>query len=434
MNVASGNEHAVAISDEPGAAPPARVLYVTWNGPGQNYLVSHYLPIFTTLRERDVEVSVIQFHWYPEDVASQIADTMRRSGLRYEAIRINRGFGGLRQAFTLFQGGLRLRSICQTWPIDLVMPRSLLPGAVTRVAHALGLTTPILFDADGLMADERAEFGGWKTTGLRYRSLRYIERWLLHRARGTMVRTEAARQVLQERAGPTRPGGDIEVIGNAKDEHVFDVGTADSRLNSRKKLGIPAGVPVMVYSGTLGEQYRPDWLPACFRSVLRFEPSAVLLLLTAQQDIAVQLLTEAAIDPHRFRSLQTGPAEIPAMLAAADLGLAFRRPSFSQQGVAPIKVAEYLLCGLPVLYSGPAAGLERMEYPSCAALGLDAENPDFEAAARWFREEVLSNRERARASARSLGLRHFSMEAVTGRMAGMVWQALEDAAGRGVGA
>src|SRR5690606_35943047 len=41
--------------------------------------------------------------------------------------------------------------------------------------------------------------------------------------------------------------------------------------------------------------------------------------------------------------------EVPSYLNAADLGFALRQPKFSMQGVAPIKLGEYLLCGLPVI-------------------------------------------------------------------------------------
>ncbi len=43
--------------------------------------------------------------------------------------------------------------------------------------------------------------------------------------------------------------------------------------------------------------------------------------------------------------------EVPFYLNAADVAFALRQPTFSMQGVAPIKLGEYLLCGLPVIAS-----------------------------------------------------------------------------------
>src|SRR5690606_14821514 len=43
--------------------------------------------------------------------------------------------------------------------------------------------------------------------------------------------------------------------------------------------------------------------------------------------------------------------EIPAWLSAADLAFAIRKPLPSMRGVAPIKLGEYLLMGLPTIAS-----------------------------------------------------------------------------------
>jgi glycosyltransferase involved in cell wall biosynthesis len=43
------------------------------------------------------------------------------------------------------------------------------------------------------------------------------------------------------------------------------------------------------------------------------------------------------------------PAEVSAYLSAADAGIAFYKPTFSRQATSPVKVSEYLACGLPVI-------------------------------------------------------------------------------------
>src|SRR5690606_31076769 len=44
-------------------------------------------------------------------------------------------------------------------------------------------------------------------------------------------------------------------------------------------------------------------------------------------------------------------SEVSDYLNAADLGFGLRQPTYSMQGVAPIKLGEYLLTGLPVIAS-----------------------------------------------------------------------------------
>jgi len=62
------------------------------------------------------------------------------------------------------------------------------------------------------------------------------------------------------------------------------------------------------------------------------------------------------------------PQEVPSELQLSDLGLAFREPSFSQAGVCPIKVGEYLLCGVPVVANGGIGDLDAVLRPAFASV------------------------------------------------------------------
>ena len=78
------------------------------------------------------------------------------------------------------------------------------------------------------------------------------------------------------------------------------------------------------------------------------------------------------------------------------------------QGVAPIKLGEYLLCGLPVVCS---AGVGDTDAVKKAARLVDGFG-DFEldAAAEWVVEQVMPHRRLWREKARDVGVRHFSLE------------------------
>jgi glycosyltransferase involved in cell wall biosynthesis len=43
------------------------------------------------------------------------------------------------------------------------------------------------------------------------------------------------------------------------------------------------------------------------------------------------------------------PAEVSGYLSASDVGIAFYKPTFSRLATSPVKVSEYLACGLPVI-------------------------------------------------------------------------------------
>jgi glycosyltransferase involved in cell wall biosynthesis len=140
-----------------------------------------------------------------------------------------------------------------------------------------------------------------------------------------------------------------------------------------------------------------------FQEVRRLRPDARLLVMTGNLDRA-----EAALQEEKPGALimRVQPKEVPQYLAASDVGLAYRSPIFSMQAVAPIKLSEYLLCGLPVIGT-PGIG----ETQKLVEAGLlMEERRGAEAAAHWLIDEVLADRETYRQRARSAGKAQFSLQ------------------------
>jgi len=108
--------------------------------------------------------------------------------------------------------------------------------------------------------------------------------------------------------------------------------------------------------------------------------------------------------------MKAAPKEVASLVAAADLGIAFRTPTVSQQAVAPIKVGEYLLCGVPVLSTRGIGDLDAQLGPSEARLISSLSDADLRAAARWLLKHVLPNRAAYRHSCRQAGIRHFALD------------------------
>jgi glycosyltransferase involved in cell wall biosynthesis len=268
----------------------------------------------------------------------------------------------------------------------------------------------LVFEADGFMADERVDFGGWHSRGLPYRVLRAVEAAGVRRARAVICRTEAARDLLLERAGgvdEVRPK--IFVAPNAKDARLFMPGTDAERAETRRRQGIGLNVPWVVYVGSIGPQYCPEAMLQTFECILRRTPQARLSCFTMHEERLSFLLSEQRISPGAVRIGRASPSEVPAILAASDLGLALRLQAPSQRGICPIKVAEYLLCGVPVLTSH-VGDLQEQLGRSAAALVVDPASAETaERAANWFVESVLPERAALREAARQLGLQWFEL-------------------------
>lgn len=380
-----------------------KILFVTWDGPQVAYLEGLFLPIFAGLREAGWHFDILQFRWGARSETDAVAALCARHEMGYRAVRIWRRPAAIGAFATAVAGGRQVRRAVKEFGSDIVMPRSLMPAIAVLAAGGAGLR-PVLFDADGLAADERVDVAGLSPSSPVYRILRDVEAQTVRVSRSVIVRSERAAQILADRGGPTVSRDLFHVVANGRDTALFHPGDAEARKATRAELGIAGDAPLLVYAGSIGPQYRFDDVRALCAAVARLRPDARLLILTGSPDEArAELDGCAPLSPIVMRA---APGAVSRYLAAADVGLAFRSRAFSMQAVAPVKLSEYLLSGLPAVGT-PGIG----DTGPAEAAGLllpDHEGP--ERAARWLVEEILPERERYRDEARRIGLAHFSLE------------------------
>jgi glycosyltransferase involved in cell wall biosynthesis len=382
--------------------PDLRILFVTWDGPQVSYLESLFLPIFAGLRQRGAKFDVLQFRWGNEALTREIGELCRSHGIGYRAVPVWRWGGAAGPFLSAIAGGRHVRRAVREFGSDVVMPRGMMPSISALSAGGRKLR-PLLFDADGLPTDERVDVSGLPATGATYRILRDIEAQTVRLSTSVLVRTRANAEILYHRAGPPVTPERFHVVANGRDEGVFHPFDEAKRAEVRRELGIAPEAPLLVYAGSLGPQYRLDAMKALFQEVRRLRADARFLLLTGSPEQAREALGE---EGEAALVMRVAPGEVPRFLAASDVGLAYRAISFSMQGVAPVKLSEYLLCGLPVIGTA-AIG----DTGAVAADGLffdDAGGGTAEAA-RWLVEDVLTKRESYRDRTRAAGQAHFSL-------------------------
>ncbi len=406
-----------------------RLLFVTWDGPEQSYLESLFLPILGGLARHGIAARVMQLRYGPKSLETAAREASEARGIPYLARPILRRptvLGGA--VATVGLGAPALAREVRRAGVDVVMPRSLLPGAMTLAARPMLGGARIVFDADGLMADERVELGGWRADGAPYRALRAVERRLLRVADGVMTRTHAAKEILLERAGPGVPPDRIGVVPNGVDGALFRPRDGREAVTVRARYGVPAHAPFIVWSGSIGPQYMPEVAFAFFERVRARRPDARLAVLTGAVERAAALVREAGIPDASVRVARLSPAGVAEVLGAADLGLALRLPTFSQRAISPIKVSEYLLAGLPVLATRGVGDLDAALVDPRVAHRLDADAPDLDVAVTWFLEGPLAARDISRSVCRALGEDEFGLELAVDRVASIVRRAAPDRA------
>ena len=253
-----------------------RLLFITWDGPQVSYLESLFLPIFRALQPHGIHTDVLQFRWGDADLTEAAALLCQANGIGYRAVPVLHRLGGAGAVATALAGGWHVRQVKSHFGSNILMPRSLMPALSVLVAGPR--RAPILFDADGLAADERVDFAGLAKTSVTYRVLRRIEVAIARAATAVIVRSPAAADILARRADVDRSR--FHVVTNGRDEDIFTPSSASERSATRKVLGIPETAPLMVYAGSVGPQYRFDAMAATALAVRVSRPDARLLVLT----------------------------------------------------------------------------------------------------------------------------------------------------------
>lgn len=385
------------------------MLYLSWDGPTTNYLEGLFFPVFERLGRRGVSVHVLQFSWDLERFRERTAAEAARRSVGYEVYPVPRSPLHLATGTAVTIGGALAAWRARQLGATVLMPRSHIPGAIALAARALSPSLDLVWDSDGLMPDERADFGGWRHDGLTYRAFARLERRLVRTASRTMTRTRAAAELLAQR---TDVGLERFVVApNGKDERLFAPASATERALRKDELGVPPEAPLVVHVGSLGPQYRPGELLGFFARLQHHRPDARLLLLTGAVDEARRLIAAAAISTDRVIVRSVTPEEVARLLGACDAGLAFREPSLSQRAVSPIKVAEYLLCGLPVLTNHGVGDLDHQLGGDAPAWFLrDFSGEALDELARQFADELLPARAQLAGRCRELGLKWYTLD------------------------
>lgn len=385
------------------------ILFVTWDGPQTNYLESLFLPIFSQLNEIGYQFSVLQFSWASNEQVKYNHDICDDLGVTYRHVNVWRKPSvAVGSMLTAFKGSIDIKKAVEDWCIDIVMPRSTQPALSTLLALKSFNNVKMVFDADGLALDERVDFANQSPSSFAQRFLRDVEREAVLKSKHVITRSTLASNILHARAGAGTGLGKFTVVTNGRDSEVFKLYNSESRLKIREQLRIEDDAPILVYAGSLGPQYCITQMLQLFSKVKAKLPDTILLILSGDFSSIDEHIKgyEYLLSDVITKSLRS--SEVAEYLSACDLGLAIRQPSFSMQAVAPIKLGEYLLCGLPVVAT-KGIGDTQMVESSIGYLLPENDNDNVNDAATWFVKHFM-NKSFDKKLINQVGISHFSVE------------------------
>jgi glycosyltransferase involved in cell wall biosynthesis len=322
--------------------PRPAILYVSYDGMLEPLGQSQVLAYLERLSER-YAVTLLSFEKKADLAdAGRLASVRRRierAGIDWTRLRYHKAPSAPATAFDIAAGTVAALRLARRRQAAIVHARSYIAAligiAVKRVTGAR-----LLFDMRGLWADERVDAGWWPRGGRLYRTAKKIERRLLEGADHIVTLTHAAAREIA--SFPFLPRSTpITVIPTCA-----DLGRFTPKAGSAQA----AAPPVLGFVGTASAWSMLPELFRCHRLLQERDPAARLLIVNRhEQDYVRACMAEAGADPERVEIVRADYSDVPGLIARMTIGTALKRPSYSQLGCAPTKLAEYLGCGVPVL-------------------------------------------------------------------------------------
>jgi glycosyltransferase involved in cell wall biosynthesis len=148
------------------------------------------------------------------------------------------------------------------------------------------------------------------------------------------------------------------------------------REHCRRALGLD-GKFVVAYNGSLSPWQMLPQTISVFRHIASIRSDAHFVAVTTNVGAMRNILQHEGVSTLDSTVLSVPHAEVPWRLAAADLGLLIRDDSLVNRVASPVKFAEYLSCGVPVVLTrsvGDYAALVRDLGIGCVLRSCDLDD------------------------------------------------------------
>jgi glycosyltransferase involved in cell wall biosynthesis len=392
-----------------------RVLFISYNGMLEPLGQTQVLPYLRELTRRRVKVTLLSFersNAFTVEGRRQ-CDELKRElhehGIEWHWLRYHLR-PSLPATFYDVLAGIRYASrLVRQNRIELVHARSHIPATIAlALKRKFGIK--MIFDVRGLMAEEYVDAHHWPAGGLRYRITKAAERRIFAATDGVVTLTERIWPIIKEWDG--LKGRDVhhEVIPCCVDLSLFRF-DEEQRAQLRTELGLTNRF-TFVYSGSLDGWYLTEEMADFFARVVRKENDAHLLWLTKGSHERVrQLMSARGIGAEHFSVRAVTPKEMPAYLAAGDVGISFIKRCLSKLASSPTKNAEYLACGLPIVINSGIGDSDALIKESEAVVLIEDFN-NFEGA--WSTIKKIVNDSSIRTKARVTAENVFDLNTVGG--------------------
>ncbi len=244
----------------------------------------------------------------------------------------------LATCLNIFSGICVVLSILRKRKVAIIHARALI-GALIAFLPAKTFNVKFFYDTRGFMADKYVGGGLLSEGGILYKMMRWGEDFLVRHSDYFTIETYRHLDIIRNcMEGIT---DNVEVIPCCVNTSKFNY------MVQRKEY--KKDVFKIVYSGKAGSWYLIEEMLDFFNRFIKICPDSCIIFLTQEDpNVFFSVSDKKKIDRSMISVVKPDNREIPGLLASANAGIFFINP-YKRYNSSPVKFAEYLASGLPVI-------------------------------------------------------------------------------------
>jgi len=383
--------------------PRNKALYLSYDGLTDPLGQSQILPYVLGLEKLGWEFSIVSFEKPQtfERLKSLVEGAIADKKIQWIPLSYTKNPPVISTVFDLWRMKRKARQLDLN-SFSVIHCRSYLP---MLVGMQLKRDQRLIFDMRGLWADERVDGKLWPQESRLYRIIyRYFlkkEAAFLQHADAIVSLTNNGLLALEERYGGAFNRAKTSVIPCCVDAARFNL---DVHSISKKDLGFSEDARIIIHVGSVGTWYRLDQELVFFKALKAVDSRWCFVILTQDIHKAKSTVEQAQLSSECISILSVDHQSVPNYLRLAEASVQFIEPSFSKRASSPVKFAEALAMGVPVIANEGIGDLAALLSEGQAGTVVQSWNDLQVVAKQWDQEQYDPS------AIRAFAVRHFSID------------------------
>ncbi|MBN1526113.1 MAG: glycosyltransferase [Candidatus Omnitrophica bacterium] len=326
-----------------------RALFVSYNAATEPLVKSQALPYISALSAQGIKFYLMSFEKEPA-AGADVSKELKDAGIGWIRLKFHHKPFIIAKPFDIKLGSLVALWTCITKKIDIVHARGIMSACISLVPAKL-CGARFIFDMKSSLAEGYRLSGRIKRGSLTYKALAYLERLCVLNSDEVIVETNVHKGQLENMASSRKRPPRITVLPCCVDIERF--------AGNLQGAYPPSGGGIkLVYLGSLSGWYMLPEMLSFFEAVKKARPGSEFLFLTDDKDGSLgRMIKERKLEGVMI--VKARYEDVPRYLRGATAGILFKRPN-QRLDSFPIKIAEYLAAGLPVVINSGMGDVEEL--------------------------------------------------------------------------